>query len=667
MGLLTDLIEKKVERAHSDEEDRKKKLREFYYDRIHDENTDPKVREQITNDYLKILSPEAKKHAQQGLGVIGKLKAAFGGGPKPAQQQAAQPQQPVGPPQYAPGAADKNPGIPTVTDPAKGGEAQPVSPVQKFNAGPGPAAQPTAPTSNFFKDYGEDAQNRKMANEKKEYDAWLERGKEVLGKDASPRDLAEYAGSKGARLPTAEKRIADKGVARPGEDPSTGKPYEGLWDHTQEKDGTETWAKRPDVVKGSTAIRSVPHSVSLQDARTQAENGAVFKDQEGKELALDKLPPDVGLQAMVSGDKMFWVPITPNQKTVTVGNVVYATNPYNVTQVGQAGGPPALGVQRTGTSNTPTQVVTDAQGVPHVLGSTSQPNTPGARPTATPAAAPSARKPGAPSAAATPAAAPAGGPRGIQGVPIGMYNQERNRAIPVREAATQIFGDPSQPDIKGLKDYIPLADNPESRERLGKALRLTFDGLNQATGGSHISAEAGPISVSTGGIGSVLQNYFGVPAKLAEQQSEIMGKAIGDLTPEEKEYYNSVMSSFSTIVGLRSLTKASAAQASVSAIERELPVIGVNTFDSRQGYDQMQRLAEVVSNGTIGMPPGMIDPALVKRIKDLPSQMQKLKTAKPASAPDKKGPAKSARPQAVNPQTGEKMEYDGKAWVKVAQ
>ncbi|HKS75092.1 MAG TPA: hypothetical protein VJQ82_17930 [Terriglobales bacterium] len=640
MGLLTNLIEQKVESKHRDEENRKASLRQFYYDRIHDENTDPQVREQLTGDYLKLLSPEAKKTATKGLGILGKLKQAFGGAPGGQQQQ---PQQ-ASP---APAPTSYNQNLPKVMD-ARGPAATGWR--DQFAAAPQPA-QPATP--DFFKNYGQDAEQRKIANAQaefkektaegqQEYDSWLKRGKEVLGPDASARDLAEYAGSKGQRLPAQEKRVVDKGVGRPGIDPATGKEFEGLWDHTRDPNGDETWAKHVQPPpKASGQIRSVPHAISLQDAKEAIKSGAVYKDQEGKDIELDKLPPNMGLQAMVAGDKMFWVPISPTEKTVTVGNVSYATTPYNVSQVGQQGpaAPVPLGQSRTPTARTSEQIAVNpvtGEVTKNTLRSSSTPSTPGARPVS----APSAPAASAPAAAAPRAPSPAPAPRSgdIKGVPTGMYNTQLNRVIPVREAATQIFGDPSQPDLKGLKDYIKLSDNPDSRKRLGEALRLTFGALNQATGGANVTAGAGPISVSAGGIGSVLQNYFHVPQELADQQTKIMQEAMSKLTPEEREAYDATMSSFSTIVGLRSLTRASAAQSSVQAIEREMPVIGVNTFDSGQFADQLQRLSEVVNNGVKGIPSGMLDPNLVKRINGLPAEMQKLKKG-PAKAPTSKSTA----------------------------
>jgi hypothetical protein len=636
VGLLTNLIEQKIEAKHRDEEQRKQKLREFYYDRIHDDQTPPDVREQLSQDYFKLLSPEAKKSAQKGIGLLGKLKQAVGGGggqqtqqpspngtlatPQPMQQaqqaeqtQQAQPQQP------------RYPGQPAAPVQAStSAQAQPKG--AQLSAPPPIQSQPGLPSHmfttaqeqekqkiDFATQEGRAAQAQKTESEQQEFDAWKKRGTDL---GLTGGDLAEYAGSKGARLPPQQKRVVEKQVGRPGEDPATGKAYEGLWDHTVDPDRTETWAPHPTPPpKGSSSgmIRSVPHSVSVQDAQATAKSGAVYKDQNGEDIDLDKLPPNMGLQAMVVGDKMFWVPISPTQAELTVGNEKYVVTPYNKDVAHGAG--VAQGQARTGTTSTPTQVVTQPNGQITALGSTSTPNTPGAR------------VPGRPPAAN----GAGGGAKGLAGVTVELYNQSLQRVTPVRQAATQIFGDPSQPDLKGLKDFANVADNKESRDRLGKALRLTFTSLDQATGGANIAAGAGPVSLSTGGLGTLLQNAFSVPQKVAEQQAQIMQDAIKDLTPEEREAYDATMSAFGTIVGLRSLTKASAAQASVATIEREMPVIGVNTTSSSQFYDQLQRLAEIVYNGTQGLPAGMLDPKMVERLKNLPSDMQKRKQGASAS------------------------------------
>lgn len=243
-----------------------------------------------------------------------------------------------------------------------------------------------------------------------------------------------------------------------------------------------------------------------------------------------------------------------------------------------------------------------------------------------------------------------------------MFNQNRQIATPVREAAAQLFGDPSQPTLKGLNDFADLADNKESRERLGKALRLTFAAMDQATDGAHIAAGAGPISISTGGVGTWLQNYFHVPQNIAAQQAGMMQDAIKDLTPEEQRAYDATMSAFGTIVGLRSLTRASAAQASVATIEREMPVLGVNSTSKAQFNDQMARLAEIVYNGTKGLPPGTLSPDLVDRIKG-----QVKKSSAPSPNGKLSGPAKPISSKAeydALPKGAQYIDSDGKPYIK---
>lgn len=654
MGLLTDIIEQHVEQKHKDEEQRRSALRQFYYDRIHDDNTDPNVREQLSTDYLKLLSPEAKKSAQKGFGLIGKLKQAFGKGPQPQT-----PQQPAQGPALAP--QPRYPGQPAP-------QPQPT-PADRFKAGPPGLEAPAQQPPQFFKNYGvaalsqaKTAEQQKADIDLKERIAEYAAQSEQKTKDRN-RILTDIRDN--PTLTDAQKQEATLKVWGVTEKPEAMKPV-----RVKLKDGTEMSAL---VSKGgdyftlghspldadsidrevtakppSGQIRSVPHAVSVDDAKVQAQTGAVFKNQDGDAIELDKLPPGMGLQAMVAGDKMFWVPITPNQKDITVGNEKYAVTPYNISKTGQSGenAPVALGVSRTPTQRTSEQIAVNpvtGEITKNTLRSSSTPQTPGAAQSA-PASAPAPRAAPPSSAPATPpptSPRPAPQSGDIKGVPPGMYNTQLNRVIPVREAATQIFGDPSQPDLKPLKDFRKLADSEDSRKRLGEALRLTFNALNQATGGANVTAGAGPISVSAGGIGSVLQNYFGVPQTLADQQTKIMQGAMAKLTPEEREAYDATMSSFSTIVGLRSLTRASAAQSSVQAIEREMPVIGVNTFDSSQFADQLQRLAEVVTNGVKGIPPGMLDSKLVQRVNQLPGEMQKLKSG-PAKAPASKSAPKTA-------------------------
>lgn len=670
---FVDASQKKIDQAHQEGEQKKTELRNGLWKIAYDPNQPEAMRQNAQEQLQKLYGPEGKK----GLQKFGQIFSKFAGG---GQQQGQQQPNSRGP---LPAPAMQQQGQ---SAPQGGGPAQP--PPQAST--PAPAAQPKQggplaapqfqlpPTAtdaqiNASQDsVAQAATKRQLTTEGAEYDFWKEKGEKIGLKD---RDLALYAGSKGQRLPPQEKRIADKGIARPGEDPSTGKAFEGLWDHVVEPDGSETWAKRPDA-KGGQQIRSVPHSVSREDALNLLKQGSTFETQDGKEIDIENLPPNMGLQAMVSGNKMFWVPITPNQKTVTVGNVVYAATPYELKEIGQPGatGPTALGQARTGSSGTTAQLAVDPSTnklTVNTLPRTEIPNTPGAQPA--PQANTAPKQPAAPPARG-PMPAPTAQPQGqgqpaqpkqadtggatLRGAPVAMFNAQTQKAVPLMESVSQVFGDPAHPEIKPLLGYAELADDPKSSARLGKALKMTFDSLNEASGGGNVAVGAGPVSVSAGGIGTWLQNALGVRPAVADQNAKMMQKAIADLTPQEREAYDAEMTAFSTAVGLRSLTKASAAQGSVRAIERELPLIGVNVASSKQFYDQMQRLAELSINGVRTFPnvngqPVGIDKGLADRIQSMPAQLKKLKDSTPIKGLAKPEPGKKpAPPKAGDVQDG---------------
>lgn len=643
MGLLTDVIEQKLKDKHAEELDRKAKKAAFYYKAAWDPS--PGVSDDVRNyaqeQYFKLLEPEAKKSAQNAFGILGKLKQAFTGGPQKADDAASQPASPAPALQFAQGAADRE-GVPTVTQSASA-EAQPIK--QAFLAGPPPtAAAPVSAQSAAPKFFDTPAaRQRSMDAEKQEYDTWLQRGKDVLGPDASARDLAEYAGSKGQRLPAApiQARTPVSIHLKDGSETAAMRSKDGRYfTIAGELIDPESIEKESPKPSNARVVAMANDFVNLDSAKSLAANGFPFNDHDGKPIDIEKIPEGMVLQTIRKPDgTTYYSPRNMADKVVTVGNQVIAVNPSQVQQIPQGAGT-VLGQARVGTSGTGQVPVYNPDTKEFEMFNTQRttnPNTPG------PVRAPGATvvPPATPGGAPRPAVAPpASGGMGNR-IPAGQYRGIVEKVIPVQEAATQIFGDPSQPDLKPLISYRDLADNPQSRERLGKALRLTFDGLSSATGGAGIHAGAGPISISSGGFGDLIQNYFNVAPNVAAQQQRIMEEAIGKLTPEEKEYFNSVMSSFSTIVGLRSLTKASAAQSSVAAIERELPVIGINTFGQDQFLDQSQRLAEVVANGVSNLPKGGVDSKLREHIRSLPSEMQKLKDARkgPAKAPAVKGKA----------------------------
>lgn len=229
--------------------------------------------------------------------------------------------------------------------------------------------------------------------------------------------------------------------------------------------------------------------------------------------------------------------------------------------------------------------------------------------------------------------APAGGR--VIGLPPAQYRTMLTDIRAVRAGAGQLFGDPNAPNVKGLADYSDIADNKGSRERLGKALRLTFDGLDQATsgGGAGVHGDGGKLDV--GGIGTWVGNQLGIPGAVADQQAKMFQQAMATLTPREREAYDATIASAEGIIGLRRITGASPSLQSVRAIQEAMPVIGVNTIDGKQFGDKLSRLAVEFSAGTRGIPRAAFDEETrtqLDEINQLPARLSK-RGAAPAAAP----------------------------------
>jgi len=137
--------------------------------------------------------------------------------------------------------------------------------------------------------------------------------------------------------------------------------------------------------------------------------------------------------------------------------------------------------------------------------------------------------------------------------------------------------------------------------------------------GGEVAAHVGPISASTGGLGTWASNSMGIPVKITEAQNQQMRDAIEDMqkhSPREVQAFNQIIATFGTVAGLRRLTGGSAAQATVATIENEVPLIGYNTLTSESFAQRMTSLAEEVNNGAQGLPKGTLgnyDPATVRQ------------------------------------------------------
>jgi hypothetical protein len=179
-------------------------------------------------------------------------------------------------------------------------------------------------------------------------------------------------------------------------------------------------------------------------------------------------------------------------------------------------------------------------------------------------------------------------------------NATAKRVAPVREAMTQLFGDPTQPSLKSLADYARLANDPKASENVGKAVQLTLQKLGES-------------EKRAGSLLTLLSNYGGIPQALMQSQVDLMKDVVGKLSPEETELYNTIISSISTVIGLRSLTSASAAQFSVQALERDVPIPGFNVFNEAAFNNKMSKLAENVYSGSRTVPLPADEREFIKR------------------------------------------------------
>lgn len=397
--------------------------------------------------------------------------------------------------------------------------------------------------------------------------------------------------------------------------------------------GEEFYDLAGHAIPGDEIVGEAPKPSSARAAfgskLTHIDDAIKFADQDGEEYigmngkpldlqGIKKANPNVVLQPVAVGQEIRWNLTSPEWKKDTIGNIVYQRTglqpPSEGTPVGQA---------RTGTEtispitvfNEETQRFEQQPGI-------RQPESPGIEPPSQPAAPPNSQgNTLAPPTTTSPAASPAPlGPRAIN-TPAGQFNQIQQRATPVRLATTQIFvGDPQNPAFHPMIDYWDLTKDEGAKKRIALAVRLARSAMLQGEqAGGEVSAHIGPISASTGGLGSWATNAMGVPVKITEAQNQQMRDAIEDMqkhNPREVEAFNQSMSMFGTVGGLRRLTGGSAAQATIATIENEIPLIGYNTLTPESFAQRMASLAEEVNNGAQGLPKGALgnyDPAVVRQ------------------------------------------------------
>jgi len=362
-------------------------------------------------------------------------------------------------------------------------------------------------------------------------------------------------------------------------------------------------------------------TVSLSDAKKQVAGGGKFMGEDGQPIDVSKLPPDMALLHIKQEDQSYYVPVSQKQKVVKLGGKNYGITEFGLLELPEdlaSGGGTAKDFGAANPPKTTEREVpgVDAQGNPvtNQLKTVTTPGAPGVTgaPSAAPAA-PSANQPPATSGKrkSLPALTPGGGAEhkqpvkgdgkdtGIKGgrplyPTAAAWNQAQTRVVPVREAAAQLFGDPSLPNVRSLASFAKLADNPDSSQRIGQSVKLILEGISTDINKS-------------GGLWTYMETVGGLPGLLAAAKNSQVYQSLPPGS-EEQAAVDAIISSFSTAVGLRSLTKASAAQASVEKIENDIPIPGINVKNSAMYYDKLSHLAVVVANGMKSLPDYAMSP-----------------------------------------------------------
>lgn len=338
--------------------------------------------------------------------------------------------------------------------------------------------------------------------------------------------------------------------------------------------------------------------ISMNEVRKMADKGMSFQAADGA-TQLDPSNYDdtmMFVPLQINGRIVGYSPASQKQTHLTYNNEVIAVPQYNQMQAAEGQGT-VLGAKNVPVTTTHTapgitlsgdigNVTTSTTRTPQGGPATPGPTGGGAAPTTTMPTTPRQPKPGTRLLSPPVASNETGTDKAI---PFAAANTLNQRIVPVREAASQILGDPTRPEMQSLKDFAAIADNPAESKALANAVKLTFDGLSTE---EH----------QAGGLATLLKNYGGVPQAVLDSQNEIRQKVIGTLSPRNQEAYSAIMASYGTMIGLRSLTKASAAKFSTEALERELPIPGLNSFSSADYYNKLSHIAEEVRNGSRTLP-----------------------------------------------------------------
>jgi len=209
-----------------------------------------------------------------------------------------------------------------------------------------------------------------------------------------------------------------------------------------------------------------------------------------------------------------------------------------------------------------------------------------------------------------------------------MDKDFRQTARTIQQALTQVVGDDNNPNLKTLANTAPkVLDDPKAVKRVGTAISMM---LGEGAGGmsdAHVNAGAsvGPVSFGLGGFGEYLSQVLNLPKKTAEQINTNLQNAMKGMSEDERQLVASTVAAFEESIAMRAINKSGVSNSQVSAIQRTLPLIGVNTFSKGDFATRMTNWVQQGMNGSWGVPPQYFRPDFINRMKQIPGEMEKMR------------------------------------------
>lgn len=297
--------------------------------------------------------------------------------------------------------------------------------------------------------------------------------------------------------------------------------------------------------------------LSVRQARDLSKQGQFFIGEDGQPIDLQSLPDEMGLKRFTMNGKTVWVPFSPNQRVVTVGNESYAISPMDIGGLTEGQGAD-LGQKNVGSTRLPGYTGIDTAGNVQRVAGVTTPGTTGVKrtlpsldPKYQPIAEGNKTKGGAPGKKSQ--GAPQGKANGLP-LPLSSYGKQADRATGVHLAQAALY--------QFRDSDLDVYDNPESVEKLKNII-----GLIQKTAEQQLKTGQGPMAV--------VETWAGVPSTLNRLQQDLVQEQAIQLNPKEQQFLADYFYLLGSWPGMRKSVGTSPARWSMNLMFSELPTPGL--------------------------------------------------------------------------------------------